>query len=150
MSLETDFRTALLADAVDTGAPDRLTGGVYTYVSTNSRGITRQSAPGAFDSNGVLKPCALIKQRARVPDNRINDEALQAQSWQQIVEIYLYEEQYGDRTTIETVAGNLKTLFHDKNVNNRRARRVNQLEDIEPPLDNAHLIRVDFAVNAVD
>lgn len=54
MSIASVIRETLEADGALMAL---LTGGVYSGISE----ITRQSAPGAFDANAELRPCALVK-----------------------------------------------------------------------------------------
>ena len=61
MSRETDFETRMEADATLAAI---LTGGVYTSGAVGELGITRETTSAAFDSNGYLKPCALVRQCA--------------------------------------------------------------------------------------
>ena len=60
MSLSDDIKTALLADAPLVAL---LTGGIHNDVEE----ISRQNTPSAFDANGELKPCALIKFNTELP-----------------------------------------------------------------------------------
>jgi hypothetical protein len=50
-----------------------LTGGVYAYGALGIAGLTRESVAAAFDANGFLKPCLIVKQRAAVPDLILDD-----------------------------------------------------------------------------
>ncbi|RPI92885.1 MAG: hypothetical protein EHM40_11580 [Chloroflexi bacterium] len=54
MSLSDEIKAALEADS---DLMDYLTGGIYNDVEE----INRQNTPEAFDANGELEPCALIK-----------------------------------------------------------------------------------------
>lgn len=60
MSLSDDIKTAL-EDDEDLMA--LLTGGIFNDVEE----ISKQNTPGAFDGNGELKPCALIKLGTGLP-----------------------------------------------------------------------------------
>jgi hypothetical protein len=60
MSLSDDIKTALQADAPLVAL---LTGGIFNDVEE----INRQNTPGAFDANGEIKPCALIKYNTEIP-----------------------------------------------------------------------------------
>jgi hypothetical protein len=54
-----DIVTALTGDHTLSGL---LTGGVFAVTE-----ISRQATPGAFDTNGEIKPCALVKLEAEAP-----------------------------------------------------------------------------------
>ena len=91
MSREGEIATLLLADAeMVTLTP----GGIYTDETLGVEGIRRgEGSPteDAFDVDGYLKTCVLVKQRSEVPygDIRVSKEKITATS--QVVEIYFYE-----------------------------------------------------------
>jgi hypothetical protein len=58
MTLRDDVKTVLDADAELVAL---LTGGIYDASDLEGSEITRQSAPDAFDANGEILPCALIR-----------------------------------------------------------------------------------------
>jgi hypothetical protein len=60
MSLSDDIKTAL---ANNGSLAALLTGGIFNDVEE----INRQDTPGAFDANGEIKPCALIKYNTEIP-----------------------------------------------------------------------------------
>jgi hypothetical protein len=60
MSLSDDIQSALEAD---TDLMTLLTGGIFTHVEE----ISRQNTPEAFDANGEIQPCALIKEGTEIP-----------------------------------------------------------------------------------
>lgn len=59
MSVPEDIQVVLAADATLMAT---LTGGVYAAAE-----ITRQDTPAAFDANGEIKPCALVKGEVETP-----------------------------------------------------------------------------------
>lgn len=61
MSLRDDIKTVLDGDD---DLMEMITGGVYINISE----LSRQSAPGAFDSNSEIKPAILIKEGNEMPD----------------------------------------------------------------------------------
>jgi hypothetical protein len=81
-------------DLLDSDAPllAVLTGGIYAYGDTGLDGITRENTPDAFDANGWLQPCLLIKQRGQIPDGWVDDEIEKLESTIQIVELWFYED----------------------------------------------------------
>ena len=106
MSREADFQTRMEADSTLMAT---LTGGVFISGELGREGITRTSAPTAFDSNGYLKPCALVRQRALTPDLQVVDQIEQVSSATQVIEIYVYQD--SGYTSIDTALGRLYTLF---------------------------------------
>lgn len=106
MSLETDFKTRMDADATLMAI---LTGGVFVSGSLGPLGIARNTAPTAFDGNGYLEPCALVRQRAQIADLQVVDQIAQAASATQVVEIYVYED--SGYTNIDSALSRLFTLF---------------------------------------
>lgn len=78
MSLQSDIKTALLAD---TALMAILTGGIHIDVEE----ISRQNTPTAFDTNNEIKPCALIKIPNEVPTGPYNS------SVRTTFVIYVYE-----------------------------------------------------------
>lgn len=90
MSRESDIKSILIGDATLMAI---LTGGVFTSADVGRDGITRDSAPGAFDTSGYLKPCALVKERGSVPDNQVVDTIQGHASAGQVVEIWNYEDE---------------------------------------------------------
>ncbi len=60
MTLASDIKTAL---ETDLSLMSLLTGGIHVGIEE----INRQSAPGAFDGNNEIQPCALIKVPLEVP-----------------------------------------------------------------------------------
>src|SRR5690349_3527726 len=89
MSREDDIKALLIADVT---LMAMLTGGVFTSGALGDEGITRKSAPMAFDSDGYLKPCALVRQRVEVPDGVMADDGQQIDSTIQIVEVWFYQD----------------------------------------------------------
>ncbi len=105
MAIESDIATLLSADAALDAI---LTGGVYAAGTAGRLGITRETTPGAF-SGGYLLPCALIRQRGRVPDGAVRDGAAQTTSTAQVVEIYLYQDT--GFTSIDAAAARIYALL---------------------------------------
>lgn len=106
MSRESDFATRMRADATLMAI---LTGGVYTREDAGPEGISRETTPAAFDSNGYLKPCAFVKQRGLVPDGEVTDEGAKIVSARLVVEVWLY--QRVTYTAIDGAKARLYALF---------------------------------------
>lgn len=97
MNYEEEIATLMRADEQ---LMEILTGGVYTDKQLGVEGLRREeempSSP-AFDDNGVLKPCAIVHQRARVPTYDIYDMEERHVSMRQRVEIYFYQFRGSDK-----------------------------------------------------
>lgn len=89
MSREDDVYTTLAATFVTSLY---LTGGLYKAGDLGPEGVTRVSAPAAFDSDGFLKPCGLIRQRSAVNTGELSDYDYKLLSKREVVEIYLYQD----------------------------------------------------------
>lgn len=128
-----------------------LTGGIYKRESVGMEGITR-GTQAAFDANGYLLPCALVKQAPHVPDGQIYDEAAQIDSARQRIEIWLYEDR--GYTAIDSAKARLKVLFKGHKFSN--AAPILWLGDYlgrarDPgALKGNSMERVDFQVVALD
>ena len=90
MAHEDDFVTLLAADGTLTAI---LTGGIYKSGTLGPLGITRGTAAAAFDGNGYLLPCALVKERAVVAIADVVDYNTPLTSARQVVEVWLYQDQ---------------------------------------------------------
>lgn len=144
MSRESDFYTRMIANAPLMAI---LTGGVYTSHSIGRDGITRDSAPGAFDVNGYLKPSALVKQRGIVPDGQVMDTVAQIATARQVVEIWLYEDT--GYTNIDAAREAIWRLFFGRKFSDSFAPElINVLDrEIEPgQLSGASMTRLDWLV----
>lgn len=91
-SREAEVVTLLSADATLTAI---LAGGVYGFAASGLEGIRRggdSPTNAAFDSNGYLKPCVLVRQRDNVPDGIVSDDEEPLDSTVQVVELYFYQD----------------------------------------------------------
>jgi hypothetical protein len=144
MTIADDVKTTLVAvGAINTA----LTGGIHTYEETGRLGLNRDTVGAAFDTTtGLIKPCCVIKERAQVGDGIIRDIAVA--SHRRVVEIWLYND--GDETydTLITVRGLVLTALDLQMIgsSNRILRWfANPLKDKDPALDNALVLRSDYA-----
>jgi hypothetical protein len=76
----------------DSGLMATLSGGLYVYGDLGPAGITRDSTPAAFDPDGYLLPCAIVKQRGDIPTFEAGDTAGQVTSGNQVCELWLYQD----------------------------------------------------------
>lgn len=88
------------------------TGGVWDINEAGKSGINRTSTPGAFDSQGVIKPCVLLKLRSGTPDGALADDATQTVSLLDILEAWFYQDQ--GYTAINTMRDRVYTLWQAK------------------------------------
>lgn len=147
MAREDDFASRMTGDAT---LMVILTGGVFKSGTVGDEGITRETAPDAFDANGYLEPCALVVQRAAVPDNQVRDGIAQHTSTVQVVEVWLYQD--SGYTQIDLAKARLYVLFEGYQFNDSLpVESVNEVgrERDDGALAGASLERVDFAVYSV-
>lgn len=111
MTILSAIKTRLEADATLVAAA---TGGIYDYTETGALGIGRTNTPSAFDSNGVIKPCILLRARALVPDFQLRDSSGQYSSARQTIEVYLFQD--NAYTTIATMKDRVYALLHETQV----------------------------------
>lgn len=148
MSVQDDFKTAMVADTGAGGLNTLLTGGIYVWDKIGRQGVTPERTPNAF-SGLTVKPHAVIKGRAIQPADMVSEHIAQM-SWRQVIEIYIADDAYADSATLEAVHARLKTLFHGSRVATHKTLWINSIVDErEAPLGDAQLFRVDFAVYGV-
>lgn len=147
MSREGDFASRMTGDATLMAI---LTGGVFTSGGVGIDGITRGAAPSAFDANGYVKPCALVRQRGLIPDFQIEDGLAQVASAGQTVEIWLYEDK--TYTAIDAALARLYVLFYGYPFADsfpcEWVFTIDRQRDTGA-LANASLARIDFLVRSV-
>jgi hypothetical protein len=78
LSIRETIKAALEADETLAGL---LTGGIWTGESE----ISREGTPGAFDGNGEILPCALVKEESQAAHGPLDDSA------RLYLVIYLYQ-----------------------------------------------------------
>jgi len=111
VSLDDDVRTTLRADAGVGGVKTLLTGDIYTWAITGRMFIARDNTAtsSAFDSNGIIKPCCMVKLRSENPfDDITDDEPLR--STRSVLELWFYQDDGYD--TIESAKQRAFTLLH--------------------------------------
>lgn len=100
MTILSAIKTILEADATLLATA---TGGVWDWDESGAQGINRTSTTAAFDSNGVIKPCVLLKARAENPDFILRDPSNKYNSTRQVIEVWLYQDNaYSSITTMKT------------------------------------------------
>jgi len=153
VNVESVVIAALEADAGVGGVVTLLTGGVYSFVETGRLGISRTSTPGAFDADGLLKPCAVVKARGAAPDGGADDDGAQVASYRQVVEVWLYADGDAAQTTIEAAQKRAFTVLHGKMIGSDKviAHWAGNYfgGERDASLDFALVLRCDYAVRAM-
>jgi len=148
MAREDAVATLLRADATLAGI---LTGGIYTSGQVGRVGISRETTPAAFDANGWLKPCALVKQRGNVPDGMVRDSAPVVVSAAQVVEIWLYQD--SGYSTLDSAMTRILTLLEGTTVDSgafpAQLSNVIDRQRDEGALAGCSLARMDFVVFSI-
>ncbi len=107
MSTLTTAKALLEADATLLATA---TGGIWDYDETGRLGLNRTTAPGAFDSTGVIKPCVLLRLRSSVPDLALADDSGQVLGVRDHLEAWFYED--AGYSKIDTMRDRVYTLLH--------------------------------------
>lgn len=145
MTVESVFKTLLEADATLVAAA---TGGIYDLTEAGHMGLNRTSTPSAWDSNGVIKPTILVRERASNPGLNVPDDDGQVMDTRQICEVYLFED--GGYGTIKSMGDRIYTLLHAKFISG--AGRVDWAGNVRPWRDievDAWVERHDYLVIAI-
>lgn len=107
MSALSAWKTILEADATLLATA---TGGIWDFDETGRLGLSRTLTPTAFDSNGIIKPCILVKLRTSTPDYILADDSNKYVSVQEFLEAWFYES--SGYTNIETMRDRVFALTH--------------------------------------
>lgn len=147
MSLETELRDFLAADSILAAI---LTGGIYAWDDeTNRNGVNMNDVPSAYDSDGVLLPCAVIKAPETSDWGRIRDRKLASTSTR--LEIYVYDEGRNSRDDAVLPAyERIVTLTDNELVEGvGRMRHYHRLDIRDIDMSNALVTKADFQVVGV-
>lgn len=68
-----------------------LVGGIYASSALTRLGIHREVTPDAFGVGGQIKPLAIIKARAPIPDSSLFDEEERVVAQSQVLEVWGYQ-----------------------------------------------------------
>ena len=147
MAHEDEIAALLEADATLLAI---LTGGIYTSGTVGVDGITRAAAPDAFDADGWLLPCALVKQRGNVTTSDVRDYDAQVSSATQVVEVWFYEDR--GYTNIDAAMARVRTLLFGVQLSDSfelvLTNVVDRGKDIGA-LNGSSLAKQDWAVHSV-
>lgn len=146
MSREEDVYDAL------TGALEvlYLTGGLYKAGDLGAEGINRSETPDAFDADGYLKPCGLIRQRSAVNTGDLSDFEYKLISLRETIEIYLYQDRAYDR--IDRAKAYIITALTGETFSDSFEMELTNIIDRQRDngaLNGASLIRMDWSIVSV-
>lgn len=110
------------------------TGGIYDFDETGRMGINRtSSATSAAFTNGIIKPCILLKLASSVPFGDIADDSSQIVSVREMLEVWAYQD--NGYSSIKSMLDRVYTLLQGKRVGGvscRFAQKVQSpVRDIE-------------------
>lgn len=146
MPHEDDIATILRAD---TPLAAILTGGIHTSGDVGPLGITRTSVRDAFDDDGYLLPCLLVKQRARVPTGDVVDYEAGVVSTAQVVEVWLYCDSADGYAPIDAASARIFALLQGKLLTGSFEVTLTNLIDRQRDpgaLSGASMAKMDFAI----
>lgn len=130
-----------------------VTGGVYAWNEIGGfdgfRRGTGSPTANAFDANGFLKPCLMVKMRAPVPFGEIRDLKAKKASASQVAELYYYQDRAGGDTAITPAKERGYILMEGKAfVGAYPARWVLETDPVPDsgPLAGATTVRQDFQI----
>lgn len=150
MSRESLFAARMTADATLAAL---LPGGVYQAMQLFEPGIARSNAQtaNAFDTdiNKSLKTCALVRERAEVPDGVVRDGMVQLLSTVQVVEVWAYKE--GTLEALDLIKDRMISLFEGWPIDSGfEVFLVNVIRDRDRgALKGAALLKMDWQVNSI-
>lgn len=122
MSVRSEIRDLLAADATLVAI---LTGGVYAAIEMKRTGETE----AAFDANGEIKPCGLVKTATEITDGPTQN------SGRIFIDIYLY--QFSGFDSIDAAKERIFTLLHRLRISAVKVWEVKWLNDITDQEDPA-------------
>jgi hypothetical protein len=140
MSIVATVKTVLEADATLLAAA---TGGVWDFDETGRKGINRTGTPTAFDANGILKPCLLVRGRSQNVDPALQDDANQVTVIREVFEVWIYQDT--GYTTIRTLRDRVYRLLHAKPLaGTYRVQFQAHVPEARDPLLDASVERSDY------
>ena len=131
--------------AADTTLAALLVGGIYSFEQTGRSGISRVTTPDAYEADGFLRACAVVKAGDVKTEAAIRDTVSGAR---QAVSVYLYDDGDNGYGAILTARDLIVMLLDRVWIEGAGwLRRVGGAEDDrDPKLNNAAVVRVDFEV----
>lgn len=108
------------------------TGGVWDWDETGRMGINRNNTPSAF-TNGIIKPCVLLKLPSSVRYGEIADDSRHLTGMRDMLEVWAYQD--SGYSTIKSMLDRAFTLLQGQPLGGaacRLAQRVQpSLRDVE-------------------
>jgi hypothetical protein len=125
---------------------ETLTGGVYFSDNLPREGLTQDVVPEAWDDDGFLKPCCVVKGRAVVPTNDIRDTENQLTSFRQVIECWLYDDGDAGYTALKEAANRIYMLLQDRPVTGAFSLTLDQQLKLPRAVElgNAVSLRLDY------
>ena len=143
-------KTVFDADTGTGGISTLATGGIYTFEGTKRLGLSRIDTPNAWDSNGILKPSIILKDRDQVRDNGVLEDPGQVVSFREVLEVWYYEEGEAGYANIESMRNRAFKLLHGKKVSSCLVRWVsNTLRRRDSALSYASMEKSDYEVRGL-
>lgn len=121
MSMRETVKTALENDATLAGV---LTGGVWSETE-----ISRVETAGAFDANGEVLPCALVREETETPWGPLPTSS------RLYLAIYLYQRRGYDR--IDAAMERIFTLLHQQKLGQAHVWEITHADDVRDQQDQA-------------
>lgn len=107
------------------------TGGIWDWDETGRMGINRSNAAtSAAFTNGIIKPCLLLKLRSSVPFGGIADDASRIASARDMLEVWAYQD--SGYATIKSMLARVYTDLQGQQLGGFSCRRDSRLQ---PPRD---------------
>lgn len=122
------------------------TGGVYNRTALGRMGLNRKNALAAtaFDSNGNIKPCVVLRLRSSSVVDGLGDDANRIVAQREMLECWLYE--YSGYANINTMRSRIFTLLQGQQLGGFACRWAfdgPQTDDLDV---DANVMRVDYEV----
>lgn len=131
--------------AADSTLTATATGGVYVPHDLGRMGldVSNPQAASAFNSDGTIKPCVVLKFRTNAPVEGMSDDPLQVVAQRQMLECWLYED--NGYSNIGTMMARIFVDLHGKRTGDTLCRWVFEMSPSHDIDLDACMQRMDFA-----
>lgn len=121
---------------------------VFNHSDIPAEGVSRDTFPQAFDTNGILAPYIVVKGRGNIPNRQIVEVTEKISSTRQIVEVWIYDDRDEGWDTIHQAANICYGLLHDEQIEGSfNCTLFNEIdEERDPDQGGACFARQDYAV----
>lgn len=119
------------------------TGGIYDFDETGRMGINRTNTPAAF-TNGIIKPCLLLKLRTSVAIDGLGDDPNRITAARDMLEVWAYQD--SGYSTIKSMLARVYTLLQGKQLGGFVCRWTMDLQPLRDIEMDANVQRSDFGV----